>query len=324
MSARDRAIRAFSQWYNGLPVHTASGGPARGTIGAALIVLERLKTEYALDLDAHRAGGGSQIRGASGWSVKEILARFGETRPFLSEGGRTNRGAPGDIRRLLEALRAAGLEHAPPQERVEVLTALQAELVQRVREWHNRQRLTFSYDSSKTTWQIVREILDRARESGKEGPVAQYLVGAKLQLRHPNIQVENFSYSTADAQQARRGDFFLGDTAFHVTVAPMAGVYERCKSNLRDGYRVYLIVPDHVAVGARQNADTVEPGRIFVQSIESFVGGNVNEMSVFSKSDIDRQFRQLLELYNARVDAIETDKSMMIEIPPALLDADGP
>ncbi len=228
-----------------------------------------------------------------------------------------------DIRRLLESLKALELELLSPEERNEILTALQAALVERVRDSHNRQRLTFSFDPSKTTWQIVREILDSARKSGKEGPVAQYLVGANLQLRYPEIQVDNFSYSTSDAQRAKPGDFFVGDTAFHVTVAPMACVYERYRTNLSDGYRVYLIVPDRLAVGAWQNAEGVEMGRIFVKSIESFVGGNVDEMSVFSRRDIIRQFRRLLEVYNMRVDAVETDKSMMIDLPPGLFDESG-
>lgn len=226
----------------------------------------------------------------------------------------------GDIELLLETLRGAGLESLSSEERNEILTALQAALVDRVSEMLDRQRLTFSFDPSKTSWQTVREILDRARETGKEGPVAQYLVGATLQLRYADIPVDNFSYSTSDVQQSRRGDFFLGDTAFHVTVAPMAGVYERCRANLRDGYRVYLIVPDAVAVGARQNAESTELGRIFIESIESFIGGNVDELSTFSSRDLVRRLRQLLEIYNARVDSVETDKSMMIEIPPALVE----
>ena len=38
-----------------------------------------------------------------------------------------------------------------------------------------------------------------AREANKEGPVAQHLVGAKLQLRYPNIVIENNAVTTADA-----------------------------------------------------------------------------------------------------------------------------
>ncbi len=199
-----------------------------------------------------------------------------------------------------------------------LIGALQRVLIEKVREWHNRQRLTFAFDPSKSTWQTVREILENARETGKEGPVAQYLVGAKLQLRYPDTQVDNYSCSTSDVQQDRSGDFVLGDTAFHVTVSPMPGHYEKCRENLRDNRRVYLIVPDRLVAGARQNAEVVGPGSIFVDSVEAFVGGNVDQMSAFSRSSIPQQFRLLLETYNRRVNNVETNKSMLIQIPPAL------
>jgi hypothetical protein len=201
---------------------------------------------------------------------------------------------------------------------VELIHELQSFLVERIREWHAQKRLTFAFDASKSAWQIVHEILAEAKAVGKEGPVAQYLVGAKLQLRYPNVTVANFSYSTSDQQQGRSGDFLLGDTAFHVTVAPMGGVYDRCKANLRNNQNVYLIVPDRVLEGTRQIAETAEPGRISVNSIESFVGGNVDEMSTFSRKELGAKFKQLLEAYNSRVNEIETDKSMMVDIPPAL------
>jgi hypothetical protein len=281
-------------------------------------VLERLKADCNLNLSAHRAAGGSQIQGASGSAVQEILTRFDEHRPFLREGGRTNRGAPGDIRRMLETLRKVGLADLDAGSRIEILGALQKYLVERVREWHARKRLSFSFDPAKSAWHVVHEILERAREAGKEGPIAQYLVGAKLQLRYPDIQVENFSYSTADAQQGRPGDFLVADTAFHVTVSPMTGVYDKCRTNLRDGLRVYLIVPDRNLQGTRQNAEAIEPGRIFVDSLEAFVGGNLDEMSMFNRQSAIDQLRQLIEVYSARVDAVEMDKSMLIEVPPAL------
>ncbi len=85
-----------------------------------------------------------------------------------------------------------------------------------------------------------------------------------------------------------------------------------------DKLLVYLIVPDRVLSGTRQNAEVMEPGRIFVASLEDFVGGNLDEMSGFRRKDVLEQFRQLLAVYNQRVNAVEMDKSMMIEIPTAL------
>lgn len=318
MTAEARALDALASWYNSLPVQK-HGLPPRGTIAAALVVLEKLKSDYVLDLASHRAPGGAQIRGASGAAVQRILLRFGETRRFVKEGGRTNRGGPGNIEGMLNALRSAALDDLDPSQRTEVIDVLQAYMVGKVLEYHNRQRLKIVYDPAQSTWQSINDLLGEAERTGKAGPVAQYLVGAKLQLRFSNMDVGNESYSTADDQLQRPGDFCVGDTAIHVTVAPMPGVYEKCKRNLEVGFRVYLLVPDRLLIGTRQNAASVASGRVSVESIESFVSQNIEELSQFSKDRLSNGFRNLLETYNRRVDAVELDKSLLVEIPSNLL-----
>jgi len=189
----------------------------------------------------------------------------------------------------------------------------------RVRSGIRRERLNVAFDPSVTTAKFLADLLTTARHKGKEGPVAQHLVGAKLQLRYPELQIENESYSTADQQLGRAGDFLVGDTAFHVTVVPMPGMYEeRCQHNLQKGLRPYLLVPEEKVVGASQNCETVAPGRIAVRSIEAFVATNVEEISQFSSETLRRELRSLLRIYNDRVDAAEPDKSLLIEIPSNL------
>jgi len=104
-----------------------------------------------------------------------------------------------------------------------------------------------------------------------------------------------------------------------VTVAPATGVYDKCQQNVEEGYRVYLLVPDRSMVGARQNAELAIPGRVTVQSIESFVGQNLDELATFSRREMVGQLHRLLETYNERVNQTEKDKSMLIEIPRNLL-----
>lgn len=319
MEPKKEVLRILELWWNNLPVYSATGGtPAKGTVAGALAVLERLKENFVLELDAHTAKGGSQIKGASGTAVKRILAAFDESRPFVSEGGRTNRGLRNDIKNLLDALNKAGLESLSSENRRDILRECQQFLVEKVKDFHNRQRLRPIYDPSKSTWQYVRDLLNLARDTGKEGPIAQYLVGAKLQLRFPNEKIRNESYSTSDDQSNLPGDFVVGNTAFHITVAPMPPVYDKCARNLNDGFRVYLLVPDRSLAGARQNADLGFPGKIAVESIESFVAQNIEEISTFSKTKLSSGIRSLLETYNARVAAVEFDKSMLIDIPPNL------
>jgi hypothetical protein len=280
-----------------------------------LVLLKRLKSTYGLDLSSHLAPGGAQIQGASGTAVRKILATFGEHRAFASEGGRTNRGCPADARSLLDTLKPLRLDMLAPEDRIQILHELQAWLVQRVREFHNKERIKPMYNPAQSTRQFISENLVLARETGKHGPVAQYLVGAKLKLRFPDLEVRNESYSAADDPSGQPGDFVIGDTTFHVTVAPSMGHYEKCRKNIQEGRRVFLLVPDSLLIGARQNADATERGRIAVESVESFVSQNIEELSVFAGPGIVSGLRGLIETYNARVDDVEIDKSMMIEIP---------
>ena len=319
MTLCDKATRVLEAWFTSLRTYKSVAGlPARGTVAAGLVVLEHLRTEYQLDLRAHLAKGGAQIRGLNPRAVKEILARYGETRPFSVEAGRTNRGAPGGIEDMLQAIQELGLEREAKDARNKVLDAMQSYLVDKVKEYHGRKRLEIGYDPNRTTWSVVHDLLGQAEQVCKGGPVAQYLVGAKLELRFPRISIPNDHHSAADVQSGRLGDFEMGGTVFHVTVSPMPGLYDKCKRNIADGARVYILVPDALVVGARQNADAVAPARIAVESVESFVANNIEELSQFSKNQLKGGFRRLLETYNRRVELIEPDKSLLILIPPSL------
>ena len=144
------------------------------------------------------------------------------------------------------------------------------------------QRLSPSYDPAASTWYAVNQILQEAKGSGKSGPVAQHLVGAKLQLRFPDIEVPNNPASAADQQTGRAGDFQIGDTAFHVTVAPTRdNLFERVKENIQHGLRVYVVVPDEKLTTARGYAEEQLPGQasqIAVCAIEAFVAQNIDEL----------------------------------------------
>ena len=317
MAAKE-AHAAFQEWYEALRPRYGGTVPAKGTLAGALVVLERLQEKFDLSIDSHTAKGGSQISGAGRAGVKGILNRFNENRPFLQEGGRTNRGLRGDIKRLLEAIAVARLDRMPQAKRNQILRELQEIIVSKIREYYDLQRLEITYDPSKSMWQAICDLLDVARDSGKDGPVAQYLVGAKLQLRFPDLDIGNESLSTADIQLGRHGDFYVGNTVFHVTISPTPSLYEKCTRNIKDGLKVYLLVRDKDVIGTRQNAENTAPGRISVEAIEAFVSQNLDELATFSNEGRTEQFKQLLSIYNRRVDATETNKSIMIEMPPNL------
>jgi len=310
--------KEFIEWYNSLKFVKANNGPANGSIATALVVLSHLVDDYNLEFSAHIADGGMQIKGASGSAVASILKSFGENRPFAKEGGRTNRGGPMEVRALLEMLRSLDLQKDLLENRNSTLRSMQSFLVDRVVDYHNRQKIKLPFNPALSTWHIIHNLINIAIEEGKAGYIAQHLVGAKLQLRFPDITVSNESASTADMQTQRPGDFLIGHTAFHVTVAPMLPVYEKCKYNLTQGYKPFLLVPDTKLIGARQLAEQTCEQQISVESIESFVSQNIDELSVFDKDDLALNLKELVKIYNRRVNEIETDKSLMIELPSIL------
>ncbi len=137
-------------------------------------------------------------------------------------------------------------------------------------------------------------------------------------MRFPDKAIRNKTFSASDAQGGFFGDFELGNTVFHVTVAPSPELYTKCKMNLDRGQRIYLIVLEDSLFGTKQNADSTAPGMISVVSIESFIATNIDELSDFEGSKLVSGLRRLLEKYNDRVDEVELDKSILIDIPPNL------
>lgn len=313
---------AVRSWIANLTHYKQNGGlPARGTLGGALVVLERLKSRYVLEISAHTAPGGTQLSGLSGAKVKKLLATLGEHRDFGSEVGRTNRGSRDEVAMLLGALQPLRLETLTEAERSSLLKTAQEYVGQVIAEWFNRQRLEFAFEPTASTRNTISTLLDAARTAGKEGPVAQHLVGAKLAMRFPKLVFSNQSASTADVQTQRDGDFRLGDMPIHVTVAPMQGVYDKCARNIGNGLRPLLLVPDRHLTTARGNAELMGLRGLAVESVETYVALNCDELTAGTRDLQPAQLRTLLEIYNGRVNEVEADKSLLIELPPLIAKA---
>jgi hypothetical protein len=144
------------------------------------------------------------------------------------------------------------------------------------------------------------------------------LVGAKLELRFPDISISNEAGSTADVQTKRGGDFTVGNTVFHVTMDAKPQLFDKCLENISEGLKVYLIVPDSILTGTRQLANQFCSGQIAVESLESFLSQNIEEISVFKSDHVKRSLVHLVNIYNRRVMNAEVDMSLMIELPSNL------
>lgn len=98
----------------------------------------------------------------------------------------------------------------------------------------------------------------------------------------------------------------------------MQGVFGKCLENLKDGLKAFLLIPDGKLAAARQIADEVSKNQISVESLESFISQNIEEISEFENNKLTDNFTELILLYNERVNNAEIDKSLMIELPSNL------
>jgi hypothetical protein len=164
--------------------------------------------------------------------------------------------------------------------------------------------------------EIIADILTVAQKQQVSGAVAQHLVGAKLALRYPDRKIENHGHTTQERQLGHKGDFKLNDTIFHVTMTPGEAVVQKCVENVRDGFTPMLLAPcaEMVAAGVFVQRSQVA-NRIWLHSIEQFVGQNIAEIGEFGNQGLRENMRLLLQKYNERVAVAETRRSLSIKIP---------
>jgi hypothetical protein len=201
-------------------------------------------------------------------------------------------------------------------DRKQVVEAMEAYLIERVRAFFARQKLEVVINLSKPGPVVVADIMTAANEKRLGGPVAQHLVGAKLARKFPDKKIDNFRYTAADVHLGRDGDFTVENTAFHVTVAPTIAHLNKCGENIKQGRKPYLIVPaDQISKAkAYAEAEKVED-RTAITSIEQFVGQNVDEMGEFADGKTKTEIAAVLREYNSRVAEVENDQSIQIIIP---------
>ena len=294
---------------------------------AAMLVLTRKAIEegYPLDEGGFITEGGGQVKGLSGPAVQRILKDHGIGRVLSSEGGRTSRGTVSFARqyvRFLNKLEPGALKGVSAQAKRGAFESIEARLVELVRGHFSAQKLAVPVGAELSPTAMVSAILEAAKDRQAETPgstvlgaVAQHLVGAKLALRFPEAAVANHPYTAADEQTARAGDFQVGDSVFHVTVTPGEAVLKKCAANLGANLRPVLIVPSRkLSAALAQAEDLGIEGRLDVYDLERFVSANLAEIAGFSSTELRKAFARLIEVYNQRLQAVETDHSLMIRL----------
>jgi hypothetical protein len=269
-----------------------------------------------LDPDKLVTERGGQVLGLGKGAVQSVLKRHDITRVLAKEGGRTSRGSLGKMREYVTFLNALG-----KQGKID-LNAIEAFWVDRVQQFFSGKPFKIKLDASRSLRTVVRDVISQAEQRQKDTPgmnyagaVLQHLVGAKLDCALGQGHLQHNSFSTADAPNARAGDFFLGDVAIHVTTSPGEAVIDRCKENLNDGHRPILVTVQRgltVAEGLASNIGLAD--RIDIFEIEQFVALNLYEIAKFAAEGRRVAVTDLVSRYNEIVEEFETDPSLKIEL----------
>ena len=278
--------------------------PAR--LQAALALLERLRTDPILTLEPHLTPSRQQVK-AQERHAKSALERLNLPLVNTTSGRRSsNLHVWGP--KLLDFMQSAGFAAADSATRDNLIDGAQGVIVPFVRQILEVDPIELRLDG-RTIEASVSDLLEKASERGKLGEVAQYLVGAKLQLRFPSLSEEirvagafERNRRSRGDNQARLGDFELSDCVFEIAAGRPDGPHlDQVKFALEQSTRqVWLLVRREHAEDWRQGLIGlgVDLRRVAVASIELFVGQNVLEMGECSRDGTRSQMEQLIAIYH--------------------------
>jgi hypothetical protein len=288
----------------------------KGPLSVALIVTEHARRRgLPLNPEELVTEGGGQVIGLGKDAVQKILLRHGIERVLAAEGGRTSRGSLGNMRQyatFLNSLHERGLAD---------LNVIENFWIQHIHDFFAGKPFKIRLDASSSLRHVVHDVIEQAEERQKAargthyaGAVLQHLVGAKLECALGPNEVERNSFSTADIQSGRPGDFLIEDVAIHVTTSPGEAVIERCRDNLNEGLRPVIVTTQRgltVAEALAENKGLAE--RIDVFEVEQFVALNLYELGRFAPAGRRMAVSDLVGRYNEIIDEAETDPSLRIE-----------
>lgn len=289
----------------------------KGPLAVVLFITRKAKQDgLPLDSAVLKAGSAGQVAGLSKSAVQSILADHGIQRTLAAEGGRTSRGSiknMEDYVAFLNELHAVGEDD---------LDAIEAWWVDQVKAFFSSKPFTLRMNQGASINSIIRDLLEQAQHRQKENPgtmyegaMLQHLVGAKLQILAGDEPMEHHGFSVADGPTGRSGDFIVANTIIHVTTAPGELLMEKCKDNIRAGYRPFIITVSNRTVAARQMAEMKGiADQIEIIDIEQFISTNIYEWSRFDSVKQKDTIENLITVYNELVSTYETDPSLKVDL----------
>lgn len=285
-----------------------------GALGTVLVLTRKAKNSgLPFDADTLLTGGGGQVSGLSGASINKILKSHGVTQMVGTESGRTSRGTPSLAKAYVSFIHELPLS-------IEDIEAVEAWWIARFVDYFNTRPFKLNYDSSKTLASVIHNLLDQALDRQKKsfgktyvGAVLQHLIGAKLELSLPELEITHNGASVADTVSARSGDFVIDNTIIHCTTAPSELLMWKCQANIQSGQHPIILTIGKMLGAAEGLAENLGiEGRVEILDALQFLAANLYEMSLFKASNRKITVVKLIEKYNEIIAEHESDASLRI------------
>ena len=98
--------------------------------------------------------------------------------------------------------------------------------------------MKLQFDPEATSWHFIHDILGQARKLDIEQLTAKHVVEAQMSIQFPDLSLPLPSCS-GDVDLDNSGDLLVGNTVFHITVAPSPALYDRCRRAVLRDYSVF-------------------------------------------------------------------------------------
>jgi len=282
-----------------LEKHMRHGGRyVAARVQAAMALLERLRDKPILQLEAHKKPNSSGIDSHEkyGDRVHERLA----LEAINKNHGRRSSNVGGWGQELLDRIGDAGFGSKSAEMQGKIIDATQDALGEILRSILEQEPLE-ARPKGRSAETVIRELLKQAEAKGKSGEVAQYLVGAKLQLRLGR-EIAVVGYNKGDRKswsdlKARTGDFEIENATIEVAMGlPDDKHLSQVAEALEDTDLEVWLLTRHDRVATWRNElddfEGIDMRRVVVTSVESF--------GQFSSKGKVTQLGELFKLYNDR------------------------
>ena len=173
-------------------------------------------------------------------------------------------------------------------------------------------KIEIDHTHSSSAW--IKDILN-ATQQWSNGRVEHNLACATLQSRFKNLTIVNQPTSIINKKVSTASTFVINQIIYHIVAYPSQDLIRDCVENISMGMHPILLLPMEQKNKAQILAqdDEIEK-ELTIISLEDFFAMSVIGLATEEKKDPFTVLKEIVQIYNKRLEDVETDLSLRIEV----------